>query len=306
MVDGGDETDVHGAPADWVSAYLRRRFDDWPAVPRPEARPQLEAVRQAAERRWPSLDVDHAAFAAALAAGAAEHDVHVPAVEGAAEVYLAVAMVGGDRAATRAFEREYVLPLRGQIAVRCGGPEHVDDVCQRLRTRLLSGETPAILRYAGRGRLAGLVKVAAMRLALNARRDERRRHERDDGLARHALADALDEGPELARIRKQHAGAFKAAFQHAAESLEPRQRTLLRLHLLDRLSIDEIGSIYDAHRSTAARWLARARSDVADRTKEQLRTILGDSTEDLDALLGLVRSRLDLSLSRVLGRDGPG
>ncbi len=271
-----------------------------------EGRADLEARLRSwvedAVRHWPDLRLDDAALGRGLAQVVRDAGCF-PERSAAADVVLAIGCATGEPAALRLFDRHYVQGLEGILADRSGGRDRVDEVHQRLRTRLLTGRPPAILRYAGQGRLAGLVRVAATRLALNLRRDEQRRTQRQDELAADWLSDAVDD-PELDRIKRQHARAFKDAFQGAVAELSPRQRTLLRLHLLERLSIDEIGSIYGAHRSTAARWLARAREVVADRTRERLAEGLRGEP-DLEQLMGLVRSRLDLSLSRVLGRAPP-
>ncbi len=82
--------------------------------------------------------------------------------------------------------------------------------------------------------------------------------------------------------------------------IAPRQRNLLRQHLLDGLTIDELGVIYQVHRVTAARWLTAARADLWAHTRRRLRQTLGVSDESIGAMLDDIRSTLDLSIERAL------
>src|SRR5206468_2926429 len=80
---------------------------------------------------------------------------------------------------------------------------------------------------------------------------------------------AVDD-PELAHLRKRYAKDFKAAFEGALLELSVEDRNLLRLSLVDGLSIDEIGSIFGFHRATAARRLTKCREAVQERTRKML------------------------------------
>jgi RNA polymerase sigma-70 factor (ECF subfamily) len=82
--------------------------------------------------------------------------------------------------------------------------------------------------------------------------------------------------------------------------LPSTDRGILRLHLLERLNIDEIAALHDVHRATAARWLTRIRHHIGEHTREALRARLRLDASELDSLLRAVDSRLDLSLSRIL------
>ena len=115
---------------------------------------------------------------------------------------------------------------------------------------------------------------------------------------------AGDLGPELRVVEREHREHVKAAFHTAIESLSATDRGILRLHLLERLSIDEIAALHDVHRATAARWLVRIRQHIGEHTREDLRARLRLDAAELDSLLRAVDSRIDLSLSRVLGGRG--
>jgi RNA polymerase sigma-70 factor (ECF subfamily) len=83
-------------------------------------------------------------------------------------------------------------------------------------------------------------------------------------------------------------------------ALAPRQRLLLKQHVLDDLTIDEIGPLLKVHRATAARWLDQARSDLARATELALQRRLGVSTTEVKSALRLIVSQLDVSLRRLL------
>jgi RNA polymerase sigma-70 factor (ECF subfamily) len=75
---------------------------------------------------------------------------------------------------------------------------------------------------------------------------------------------------------------------------------LLRLHLVNGLTVEAIGKMYGVSQPTASRWLAAARATLLDDIKATLAARLGASSEELASLAGLVASRLDLSLSALL------
>ena len=65
-----------------------------------------------------------------------------------------------------------------------------------------------------------------------------------------------------------------------------------------------IGSIYRVHRATASRWLVRAREALLDGVRRSLMDQLGANAAEVESILVLVHSQLDLSLSRILKPPG--
>jgi RNA polymerase sigma factor (sigma-70 family) len=63
---------------------------------------------------------------------------------------------------------------------------------------------------------------------------------------------------------------FRSAVREAFATLSPRQRYLLRLHFIDRLSTAEMGKLYSVDQSTVSRWLRSARQAVFEETKRRL------------------------------------
>ena len=175
-----------------------------------------------------------------------------------------------------------------------------DEVLARLREHLLVGNAergPALRDYEGRGDLRGFLRVSAVRECLRVLKRQRREigMEADD-LAE--LVPAVD--PELERLKQTYRVEFAACFAEALGSLGARERTILRMNTIDHLSIDQIGAVYAVHRATAARWLERARLDVAERTEQLLAERLTLSAGEVASVIRLVRSELDLSIERLL------
>jgi RNA polymerase sigma-70 factor (ECF subfamily) len=225
-----------------------------------------------------------------------------------ADLAWARALAAGDTAALERYERELVPAIDAQLRRRGHPADAVADVQQTLRARLLVGDggEPAIARYEGRGPLRAWVLVSALREAVRLRRRAHREPALgDDALA--ALADrGADGGPAGAGSvdapgKERYREAFRAAFRAAIAQLSARDRNLLRMHLLDGLTIDQVGAIQGVHRATAARWIERAREAVARAVRRELMRELGVDPFEAEELLGWVQSRIELSLSVLAG-----
>ncbi|WP_395812894.1 sigma factor-like helix-turn-helix DNA-binding protein [Archangium minus] len=76
-------------------------------------------------------------------------------------------------------------------------------------------------------------------------------------------AQAYAELPSLETVLTQ-------VLAEALAALPSRERTVLRLHLVEGLSLERIGTVYRTHKSTVSRWLARAREEVLAGTRSRL------------------------------------
>lgn len=259
------------------------------------------AAWDAGRARWPELTLAQETFVA-FAAPLPEASV----ARFAEDLFLACACTGGDDAAIRVFE-ELLLPA-ALTAIRAiePTPTFVDEATQRLRTHLLVGERdgrPRIAAYAARGPLRAWVGVSAARVALMMRRSSKRAKEIPEDDWTVAIGATSTGNPELDLLKRQHAVAFSAALGEAARGLEPRLRSVLRMHLVDDLTIDEIGATYAVHRATAARWIQRARDALYASTRRLLADRLALSSTEFDRIAQLVQSQLDVSLSQLLPPD---
>ncbi len=267
----------------------------------------LEAARQAwarARTRWPDIELEQADYLAHVAP-----DVETATPEGLEDMVLALACLRQDRAALRHFERDVIRDVDPAIARIETRAHAVDEVKQGLRTRLLTGPEPKIARYRGRGPLLAWVRVSAIRAALNHRRTERRADglgpppaDHDDPLAELVLSvDSLD--VELELLKARFRDAFSAAVRDACRGLGERDRALLKMQLLDGHGIDVIAGLYDVHRSTAARWMHRARQALQHGARARLQATLAIDTVEARMVERLLHTQLSVSFSG-LADDG--
>jgi len=94
--------------------------------------------------------------------------------------------------------------------------------------------------------------------------------------------------------------SFRLAFETAVRSLEPRQRSLLRLHLIGGVTLEQLASMYNVHRATVVRWLAAARAELLEKTKQGIARDLEVGGAELESLMDTIQSRLDVSVERLL------
>ncbi|MGE0547470.1 MAG: transcriptional regulator [Kofleriaceae bacterium] len=215
------------------------------------------------------------------------------------ELALAEAVTAGSPDAIREFETKYLAPVRPTLRSMSLGDSDIADVEQAVRVKLLVGDRdsgPRLARYAGQGRLGGLVRVAAVREALMLLRS-RRVTGSDDWLD--ALA-CSDDDPALVALKTRHRVAFKASFEQAVRSLTPREHAVLRLHLVRHQSIDQIGAVYGVHRATAARWIDSAKRALRAHTNKVLAERYDLRGPELERVVALIESRIELSIDRLL------
>jgi len=140
----------------------------------------LDAIVDAAVRRWPGVRVERLAVAECLAArkpddapgdgfgwlGRLKTD----------DLVLACGCLAGDRAALAALERASGRIAEEVLARHAGSGLDPAELQQDLVRRLLvaDGGPPRLEQYGGRGPLEGFLRVMALRTAMNAARTHRR------------------------------------------------------------------------------------------------------------------------------------
>jgi RNA polymerase sigma-70 factor (ECF subfamily) len=273
----------------------------------------LEAGLASARAAWPALAAPDEALVRHLGGHLADGGPGLDLLAELAEVRfadlsLAFAAGSGDARAIALFDERMLTPLVPQLERIAGDRGARDDLVQTLRRQLLmseEGRSPKLLRYSGRGSLAGWLRVVATRAAI--KQASRMRPPGaaaaggDDGDLV-ALATPSD-APELHLLKERFRQPFREAFVEALASLAPRTRNLLRQSALDGLSIDELGRLYRVHRATAARWIADARRELLAETRRRLVERVGLPEDECDSIMRLVHSQVDVTLRRLL-RDG--
>lgn len=259
-----------------------------------------EKHREAARIRGP-LAVPLDRFAAAVEAALGSGVESVADIQ-TGDLYLALACLAGDARAIGLFEAEILKAVRPSVERACrDGDASPDDVMQWTREKLLVGSSedePKLRQYLGKGALVGWVRVVAVREALMDRRKSRRERARDD-------AALLDGGPpalsmELTVLRDRYAASFQVAVKEALRRLSAEQRSLLRFHTHDGLTIDQLAPMLGIHRATVARRLERARADALDHTREILRVEHGLSESEAKSLCLVLAREVDISIGRAL------
>lgn len=246
----------------------------------------------AARAAWPGVAIDPARFAAHLervAAAAPDAALAVP------ELGLAFACAEGDRAALAILDRDYLTPLRPALARLGLTSAAVDETLQTLRHELLIARPagpPRILDYGGRGALHGWLRAVATRTGLRVRGAATPAVELDE--SRHAVA---GDDLELAYMKKTYGAAFRTAFAAALAGLPADQRLLLKQRFQHHLSVEELGRVHGVHAGTISRWVAAARDRLVKDTRAAMMRDLEVGRTDVESILRLIHSQLELSLS---------
>jgi RNA polymerase sigma-70 factor (ECF subfamily) len=220
------------------------------------------------------------------------------------DLYLACACASGVPGALEAFDRRFLGgDLDRALARITSAAPVVEEVRQQLRVKLFVGEAGPgkIIDYTGRGPLAGWVRVAAVRTALNL--VTRQAPDTPASSEEEPLLGVAD--PETEYLKTQHRAEFEQAFRAALSTLSVEQRQLLRLHYVDGLTLAQIGRLRQVHESTISRKLLGARDQLLTETRRALSAELHLGQAEVDSLMGRVMSRADVTLS-TLFRTLPG
>jgi RNA polymerase sigma-70 factor (ECF subfamily) len=250
---------------------------------------------------WPSVSLAPETFVRHLAR-------HLPGEGGAevlrqlhaADLYLACACAMGERQALLVFEQQILqkVPARlGQLA-----ESTVDEVLQVMRQRLLLGRgdtPPRIADYSGRGPLLAWVRIIGVRIVGELASQDGRQElfdEPPETLARMLAS----EDPERELLKEDSRQVLASALRTALAAMPERERALLRLHHIHGLTMDRLATMYGEPRSSIARRVMQARERLLKLTRGELASRLKLEGAELESLLGLVSSRLDLSLNRLM------
>jgi RNA polymerase sigma-70 factor, ECF subfamily len=256
------------------------------------------------QKRWPAIEVDPEFFVARIGEKVAKaRDPATALLEMHTEdLYLASGCLLGRPEALRALDACFLSEAAAHVRRTMSSATLADTVGEILRERLLVGEggaPPKIRDYSGRGALGAWLRVAALRTARNQIRADR------PFVALDAAGDvrAREPDPELEFLKKNCAAEFRAAFQSTLLALSPDERAILRLYHLDGMTVEAIGALYRVHASTVTRRIRRARERILVETKGRLSERLSVVGSELDGVMDLIQSRLELSIRRCLDAE---
>jgi RNA polymerase sigma-70 factor (ECF subfamily) len=185
---------------------------------------------------------------------------------------------------------DYVVRVRA-------GRDVIDEVQQKLRVHLMMGSEDKVAKiseYSGRGALGGWVRVAAVRTALNHLRAVGPKIEDPAGEM------SLTSDPELAYVKEHARGLFADAFKRVLDGLDSNERTILRLHYIDGLTMDQLARLYKTPRSTIARRVAEARQEILVATETYLRQEGRLTPSAVASVIRQAATSLEVTITRLL------
>jgi len=261
----------------------------------------LGVVCGRARAAFPDIVHEDAAFVADLARAAKSADPAAVGVLAVEDLFLASACRARVPRAIELFRARHRATIRGAVG-RIVPAADVDELEQRVLDQLLLGSSnaaPKIAGYAGRAPLDRWIAVSAQRAALMWLREHKTEARARSAAAREPSPDG-DQHPETAFLKQRYQDDFQQAMADALGRLPERERLLLRLHLVNGVSLEKIGQMFSVTQPTVSRWLAAARESLRDDIKKTIGARLGSSSAEVASLAGMVASRLDLSISAIL------
>jgi RNA polymerase sigma-70 factor (ECF subfamily) len=270
---------------------------------------RLAELLQGAREAWPRVPLSAETYAAFLAQRMTEDLPPAARLEHlrAADLYLACAGLEGDPEAVRIFEEQHLAQVRGVLG-RMRLPQDVQqEALQSLRARLYvapTGGTPLLAKYSGRGSLRAWMRVTGVHTALKILERGKREVPMDDEQLMGLPSGGTD--PELQLLKQTYRAEFREAFRGALASLSARERSLLQLSFLEGLTVDQLGGIFRVHRATAARWLARARALLLERTRAAFTASIGVARPEFESIMRLIDSRLEITFQSLSSPLEPG
>jgi RNA polymerase sigma-70 factor, ECF subfamily len=281
-----------------LDVSARPRFDDDVVLA-----DTLAQLRAAATTAFPEIEVTESEYAAELARrlGAAASPELLARVRGD-HVHVAIACARGDTTAIQRFEREFLDEVDACARRMRARDDQADEVRSYVRRTLFvsePGRNAALSEYSGRGDLRSYLRVIVTRELVRVIDGGKR----EVGIADESFLDKLSPmtDPELGYLREAYRPDVDAAMRLAVAKLPAESRALLRYSLVDEWSIDRIAKLYGVHRATAARRVAAVRDELGELMRIELSLRLAIPVEEVDSVVRLVQSRVDVSLSRLLG-----
>jgi RNA polymerase sigma-70 factor (ECF subfamily) len=269
----------------------------------------LDQLSEAAEAAWPTLRLDRSRFRARLAAAVPPESsdalIALSKIH-ANDLYLATACADGVREALNQFATRHLSHLDRYLKRFGNSSIRAEDVRRELEDTLLFGRVGAPARigqYTGRGPLDRFVGTAAKYAALSMLRAQQRDSPADfDALASHLTS--LTDPPEHP-IDTRCVALVRESLRVALMALDRRKRTIVRLHLMQGVTLTQIARMLKVHQSTVSRAFDAAIEAIHAEISRRLQELEGIEPSEMRLILREVQGRIDLSLSRIL-RDTQG
>ena len=278
---------------------LRRSPAMWSEDTGARARPsdgEIAAAHREAEQLWaPDVSVSIERFGD-MVCGAAVSTVGLN--QWGADLYLACAAGNGNPAAVRVIEDRFIARLPARIRRLGAASEKVNDVLQTVRERLFAGPAPRIRAYNGAGPLEQWIKVVAIRTAIDLHRTDQS-IPRVEGAWLETIAPHDGDASSL-MMKVEYKRELESAIRELVPTLSPRDRAVLRLHVVEGVAIEKIAASYGVHRVTVARWVWTAGETLLDGLRARFREKFGIVPHEFDSLARMARSGLSIDLAGLL------
>jgi RNA polymerase sigma-70 factor (ECF subfamily) len=258
----------------------------------------VETLFEEGQAAWPRLALPREDFERYLA----EHALapaEVPAAI-AADLFVACACANRVKGAAEAFMKRYDRDIRIAVARIDRSPSFYDEVTQSLSESLLVGtDRPRIAQYAGRGPLGAWVAMSARRLAGRLAHGGHTASPLDEEtMALEALGPESD--PSLFYLKKRYGQEVRQALIDAFAALAAQDKMMMRLFLVEKMTMEAIGRVLELSQPTISRRLRDVRIQVTATAKRHLHERLGASAEEIESLIRLVQSQVEIRFSRIL------
>ncbi len=255
----------------------------------------IETAHQSAAQLWPDISVSLQRYADMLRI----LDVTADNLrQWGADLYLACAAGAGDHAAIRLIDEQFIARLPARIRRLGSAMDKVGDVLQTVRERLFSGDVPRIRAYNGAGPLEQWIKVVAIRTAIDLHRSEQS-IPRVEGAWLQTVA-PRDADVSALIMKVEYKRELEAAIRDLVPQLSARDRSVLRLHVVQGVSIEKIAASYGVHRVTVARWVWTAGEILLDGLRARFRAKFGIVPAEFDSMARMAKSQLSIDLAGLL------
>jgi RNA polymerase sigma-70 factor (ECF subfamily) len=255
----------------------------------------IQALFEEAKRLHPTVTVSESTFAAAFQKRDGVAD------ERAGDILLVAGLEANDAAALDWLLSQVKQTLR-QLRQRVS-QQLLDDIESRALELMVvgtPGHGPRITAYAGKGPLSAWVRVLVTRTGRDLAEKAGAKFVELESAMLGELEDAQQTSPELTVLRRASREHLMQSITAATQRLTPRERTLMSLHYLDGVGLEELGRTYQVHRITITRWLAAARTSLLEGCRDELATRAKLDALEVDSFIRALQTQLDISLRRLL------
>jgi RNA polymerase sigma-70 factor (ECF subfamily) len=282
---------------------------DRPTAPRPPNDAPIEEILgrviARAQDAWPTSKIEVAPFLRYLGDQLPEQGAVLDFFNSAHidDLILCYACSKKDPQALAALERTYFPAVVRHLTHSGASSALAEEAQQLLRVRLYMARAdgpPQILRYDGRGPLVSWLRVVAVRILRDLQRAQKKGQVE---LGARPLPNPDEPGPESRYAKRRQKNVFEAAFGQSLASLSAQDRVILRLYFLEDLASDAVGKVLHVDGSTVRRRVAQLKQTLLKRTRKALAVDLGLHRSEVESVLALARSQLEISICRLLKSD---